>query len=166
MWMWISILLSIFLAGCAMPTPDTSAAQLNAQLGLNYLQQGDVKRARAHLAEALQEDAASVFVLDANAYYAEVVGDLARAKFLYQRAIARNPASGMAHNNYGTYLCRHHQEPEGILQFLIAASMKNYLDVGEAYQNAGLCARLMNDNTLALHYFKLAQQYDPKLASF
>ena len=54
MWIWTSFLVAIFLIGCTPATPDTHAAQLNAQLGLNYLQQGDVKRARTHLAEALQ----------------------------------------------------------------------------------------------------------------
>ena len=98
------------------------AAKDNMQLGMAYLQQGIVFRAKYKLLLALQQDKNSAQVQDAMAYFLEVSGELQRADVYYQRAIQLAPKSGIELNNYGVFLCHLGKYAESENQFLAAAT--------------------------------------------
>jgi type IV pilus assembly protein PilF len=161
---WVLIFLLILLTACSTVCTNNinpEAASINTQLGLNYLQEGDIVSAKSKLLLALQEDPDNPMVLDAMGYFWERTGDLDSAEEYYLRAIKLAPNKGEVQNNYGTYLCRHRHYHESIKHFLLAAQDINYLHVAAAYENAGLCALKIPDKKLARKYLELAVKHDP-----
>ena len=168
---WCSILLVIIiLSACTTETTTTSttkkdlqkASQINVKLGIKYLQQGDVPLAKQKLLLAEQQ-ASSAEVYRAFAYYYEKTGSMQQADNYYQKAINKAPADGAGHNNYGVFLCRqkHYQQAEQ--QFLAAIHNPHYINTANAYENAGLCALLIPNNTKAIAYFQEALQQNPNM---
>ena len=152
-----------FITGCVAPRAPIDPVA-HADMGLKYLQEGDVRRAEKHLQYAMQQDPTSVDVLTAMAYYDEVIHDVSQAEILYQRALALHPGSANAHNNWGTFLCRHGRYREAIIQFEWAIQSPLYLNKASAYENAGLCAALIPDCLRAKTYFQQALVRDPALS--
>jgi type IV pilus assembly protein PilF len=97
------------------------------------------------------------------AYYLEKTGNTKAAEQYYRKAIAVEPHSGSAMNNYGTFLCRTGQYQAAIAAFLSAAREKEYLYVAGAYENAGTCALMMHNNALALQFFHQAINNNPNM---
>ena len=137
------------------------AAGFNTKLGLAYLQQKDIPRAKSKMLLALQEDPDNPIILDAMGYFLEKTGDVKSAEQYYSRAIKLAPKMGAAQNNYGTYLCRHGRYHEAINHFILATQDANYLHVADAYENAGLCALKIPNKKLAHKYLQAAAQHDP-----
>ena len=135
------------------------------QLGLAYLQQGDMQRAKFKLLLALQQAPKSAATLDAMAYFLETTGQISRAEYYYQQAIQSAPDNGSALNNYGTFLCRIGRYSAGEQQFLAAVKDPDYLNTAEAYENAGLCVLVASNTSKASNYFRLALQQDPRRSS-
>ncbi len=142
---------------------NPTASMYNVQLGVAYMQQGDVQRAKKKLRLALQQDPNSSMALDAMALLLENTGSDHNAKQYYLRAIEAHPQEGSVHNNYGAYLCRKGQFDAANEQFMLAIQDPNYATPGRAYENAALCAQKMPDQKLAKAYFVKALQNDPKL---
>jgi len=165
---WILVFLLVLLAACSTVSTNNinpEAATINTQLGLNYLQQGDIASAKSKLLLALEEDSNNPIILDAMGYFWERTGDLDSAEEYYLRAIKLAPNKGEVQNNYGTYLCRHRRYQESIKHFLLAVQDVNYLHVAAAYENAGLCALRMPDKKLGRKYLQLAVAHDPSRVS-
>lgn len=141
---------------------NVTAAGFNVQLGLGYLQQGDMQRAKSKLLLALSQAPNWPQALDAMGYYLENTGDTRTAAIYYQKAVAIAPTSGPVQNNYGTYLCRIGQYQAADNHFMLAVQDINYLNTAEAYENAGLCSMEIPDNDKALAYFIKAIQQDPQ----
>ncbi|MHA7841359.1 MAG: type IV pilus biogenesis/stability protein PilW [Gammaproteobacteria bacterium] len=171
---WFLLLLMV---GCATQTPAASeknvlaglydhnpkAAAVNVQLGLAYLKQGDMQRAKRKLLLASKQDGESAIVQDALAYYYEKTGESALAEQHYLAAIQLDPASGDLHNNYGAFLCRQRRFNLAEKEFMQAVADKKYLHTAEAYENAGLCAIDNKQYEDAHYYLEKALQNDPKL---
>ncbi len=144
--------------------PSVTAASYNVQLGMSYLQQGDVQRAKSKLLLALAQAPNWPPAHDAMGYFFETTGDLKKAKDHYEKAVAIDPRAGAAQNNYGTFLCRtgHYQQADQ--HFMLAVQDTNYVNTAEAYENAGLCAMQIPDDAKATGYFQKAIQQDPRRA--
>ncbi len=167
------VLLSmVFLVGC-MKEQDTTdyqaelkkkqnAAAYNIQLGLNYLKQGDVPRAKKKLLNAFELSPQSADVSSALGYYFEKTGEMTEAKNYYQQAMKYAPKKGAELNNYGAFLCRTGQQDEAERYFLKATEDKRYVHTAAAFENAGLCALTISNSTKAVHYFKKALEHDPQ----
>ncbi len=140
---------------------NTRIAEINIQLGVAYLQQGDVQRAKQKLLYALQTAPTLPEAWYSMAYFHEVTGHKDEAKIEYLKAIAIIPNRGDVHNNYGTFLCRNGNYLESIQEFVNAAKDPEYLEMPSAYENAGLCALKIPDTKLAIKYFSQALQGDP-----
>lgn len=149
----------LLLTACT-PTTQNSALE-NVQLGIAYLEDGDVVRAKQHLLLAEKGARYSADVQDGLAYYYEAVGELQAAEKHYQLALQYSPHAGSAHNNYGTYLCRYARYDEAVREFVRAVQEDAYTQTAQAYENAGLCARSKRDKR---HYFKLSLQHDSRRA--
>ncbi len=166
-WSMIFFLLSL-LAACATETVSDHSSEknlprasaINLKLGLIYLQQGDIRRAKQKLLLA-QRQQPSAAVDRALAYFYERTGDLSRADVYYRQAITKAPTVGAGHNNYGVFLCREKRYQEAQRQFAAAIADTNYLNTANAYENAGLCALLISDYSKARQYFVKALQQNP-----
>lgn len=167
--MALMIMLVDGLAACAsvykktdpVTQPNQKAAEYNLQLGIDYLQEGLVEKAqeKLELAEAQAPDWPPL--LDGLAYFYETTGQSEKANTYYLRALALAPKGGATNNNYGTYLCREQHYQAAIEHFKIAVADPNYTDAAGALENAGACAALIPNPSLAYHYFKQAFQRDP-----
>lgn len=142
-------------------TPNPTAANLNVQLGMGYLQQGDVERAKRKLLLAIAQAPNWAPAQDAMAYFLENTGEPQNAETYYKKAIALDPTSGAGHNNYGAFLCRTNRYQEADQQFMLAVQDVNYIHTAEAYENAGLCAMKIPDFVKAQGYFQKAIAQDP-----
>jgi type IV pilus assembly protein PilF len=143
------------------PRPKSDIAKINAQLGMAYLEQKDVQRAKTKLLMALKQGPDVPEPWYSMAYFLEATGDKVEARKYYQKAIEVAPKRGDAHNNYGTFLCRDGHYQESINQFMQAVTAPDYLDTAAAYENAGLCSLQTKKYDQAKSFFKQALQKDP-----
>lgn len=178
---WIKIIslcsISIFLNGCAMLTmkPETvtdnnpkskinrtAAASTNIKLGMEYLKNKDIERAKLKFQQALKDAPKLAASWYSMAYFNEAAGDIKLANRNYRRAIELSPYDGEAHNNYGTFLCRHKAYKRSIKEFITAAKQPSYLTTAAAYENAGLCSMQAHQYLAATNFFKKAIGSDPR----
>jgi len=137
------VIFCIVITSCSSSSlkSQEKAANYNAQLGLAYLQQGDIKLAKTKLLLALQQSPSSTpLILDSMAYFLEVTGENKLAEAYYLKAIKYFPKNGAAQNNYGVFLCRHKRYKESLHHFSLAVKDNKYLNTAQAYENARLCA--------------------------
>lgn len=138
------------------------AASYNIQLGIAYLKQGNVSRAKKKLLLALKQAPHSPDAHASMAYFLEKTGSVHEASAYYLKALSLSANQGKQLNNYGAYLCRQGDYQKAIAYFLKASSDPQYLHVAGAYENAGLCALQIPDKIKAADYFKQALAHDPK----
>jgi type IV pilus assembly protein PilF len=143
------------------PRPKSEVAKINAQLGLAYLEQKNVQRAKLKLLLAMKQSPESPEPWYSMAYFLEATGNKSEARRHYLKAVQLAPLRGDVHNNYGTFLCHEGQYQESIKHFVIAANIPDYLDPAAAFENAGLCALKMSAYQQASGYFKQALARDP-----
>jgi len=127
-----------------------TAANLNAQLGLAYMEQGDDEEALKKLQHALELDPDSA---SANHYIAE----------LYRKALSLSPKDPMLLNNYGVFLCSQKHLKEALKKFNAAVKQPFYKTPEVAYTNAGLCALQIPDEAQAEAYFRSALRVNPRM---
>lgn len=139
-----------------------SAAKINDQLGMAYLQRNDLQRAKQKFLLALDEAPSLPEAWYSMAYYLESTGNQDQAKEHYLKAVALAPQRGDVLNNYGTFLCRNGDYKGAVEMFLKATKDTKYLDQAGAYENAGLCAAKIPNASTAKQYFSKALAEDPK----
>ncbi|MBN2689935.1 MAG: hypothetical protein JXR42_05005 [Gammaproteobacteria bacterium] len=146
----------IFLVGCVANAPSVTneRATYNAQLGLAYVQQNNFAKAKESLLLAMQQAPKNPLVIQSYAYFLEKTKQLTLAKIYYQKALNLAPANGAVLNNQGAFLCRQKKYRKGIKYLKKAASDINYAHANEAYRNAGFCAAMIPDKSLAKKFFK------------
>ncbi len=142
---------------------DKIAAGINARLAMGYMREGNMPLAKQKLLTALDQAPKDPIILDAMAYYQEQTGNDQEAQRYYQKAISVSPKSGAALNNYGTYLCRQGQYAPSVNYFVRAANDPTYLDVANAFENAGVCSMQIPNEKQAAFYFQRALQNNPNL---
>ena len=87
--------------------PDYEKAALaNVELGLGYLAQGQVVRAKAKLTHALQLAPHLAEGYSAMGYFWEMTGEIKDAEKYHKKAIRLATQAGDVYNSYGTFLCR------------------------------------------------------------
>lgn len=137
-WGWL--LTAGLLAGCAGSVPDNpAAAQTRLQLGLAYLQQGNLEAARKNLAKAADAAPQDYRTQLGMALYQQRVGASDAARQRYQQALKLAPGNGSVLNNYGAFLCSLGQYVEAQQQFSAAASVADYGRFADSLENAGYC---------------------------
>ena len=139
----------------------SEAAGFNVQLGLGYLKQGNIPRAKRKLLRALEQAPKSPDANAAMAYFMEKAGDMDNAKTYYHNALAYAPGRGTQLNNYGAFQCRQGHYEEAERYFLQAVADLQYEHTAGAYENAGLCAMEVPDLPKAERFFLKALEQDP-----
>jgi len=136
------------------------AALVNVELGLGYLSQGQVARAKTKLMHAVKLAPNLPEVHSALAHFWEMVGDFKDAEREHKKAVKLSGA-GAIYNNYGAYLCRRSRFKEADKAFHRAIEDKNYSHTAEVYENAGLCALKSAQPEKADEYLSAAFRRDP-----
>lgn len=155
------LLVGVVLGGCATGPKDSrvsdkDAARFNVQLGMNYLQRGDLEGAREKLERAVQQDPSLPAAHAALGILYERAGDPQRARDHLRRATRLAPDDPNMLNNYGGFLCRQGDPREGIRHFEMAAGNAYYRTPEAALSNAGVCARNIPDLEVAEDFFRRA----------
>lgn len=163
--MRIVIYLSVlFLLGCSaqqtVPVENAElkynpkAAQINVQLGANYIASKNYLAADEKLKRALQQDPKSSKAHWVYAILQEKLAQPEAAETYYRKAlkIDNKDTSGMY--NYATFLCRHkrYQASAGYFQQVLADPL--YPSRATAFLRAGLCAMEIPDYSASQHYFE------------
>ncbi len=171
--LWLSI--SLFCAlqlGCATGSstgpqvgPGGTADQLaniNAQLGLGYLGNGQLDLAWERLNAALEADPDYATAHNGMALVYNRLDEPEKAEEHFKRAIALNPSDSAAQTNYGSFLCEHGRIDEGEKYFMKAVENPLYKNLAMAYTNAGTCKLRVDDPLGAEFYFRAALRADPR----
>lgn len=164
--------LLLSLTGCAsLYTPpststeaeSTAVRQSNSrmELGLGYLTQGDMIRARKNLEQALQHAPDYYRAQLSMAYYYETVGDTQTAAERYRQTLKQHPRNGQVLNNYGTFLCKQGKFDLADIYFNKALHQPDYYQVDATYENAAFCALKAGEKDHAAHYFQQALNHNP-----
>ncbi len=171
------LILFIFVAvlyGCATTSSTNSnenlglnekAAQINIQLGVNYLRQGQFELADEKLRRALKQDPSSSTAHWVFALLQERLGENEVAEKHYRKAVSLNPKDSRAHNNYGTFLCNQNRLQEAEKEFLLAIENPLYAQADSAYANAGICTLKIPDKAAAENYFQKSLAINPEQPS-
>jgi type IV pilus assembly protein PilF len=164
----VSLALILLVAGCVASPHKASrahdAASYNVQLGIAYMNQGDLERAKDKLDRALTQDPESADVHSARAMLFERMGDSAHADAEFRSAQHLAPHDARVANNYAVYLCQSGRNEEGVKRFLEVAGNALYPTPEVAYTNAGVCLRAMKRDDEARADFVRALQLQPNYA--
>ncbi|HUL45516.1 MAG TPA: type IV pilus biogenesis/stability protein PilW [Steroidobacteraceae bacterium] len=162
---------AVILAACVTQssTPlhmanQREAAADNVQLGINYMNQGDLNLAKTKLDRALEEDPGNANVHSARAMLFERMNQLAKADEEFRAALKLAPHDPEVINNYAVYLCQNNRTDEGVKRFLEAAHNPLYRTPQAAYTNAGVCLRAAKRDEEARVDFNAAIQVRPNYA--
>jgi type IV pilus assembly protein PilF len=162
---------AVALAGCASPPPpysdgrsQSAAAQYNTQLGVAYLQQGNLQLAKDKLEKAQQQNPDDANLQTSLGLLYERLGDQRLADRHYRRALQLEPRNPDVSNNYAVYLCRTGRVDEGVKRFEEAARNPLYRTPEAAFTNAGVCLRSANRPDEAEKSFQRALAVRPNFA--
>lgn len=170
-WLWIILLSSLLVACGTTQGPSTqetklvSAAKINVQLGMAYLERKDIQRAKQKFILALDEAPQIPETWYSMAYFMESTGNQDAADKYYVKAMAVAPGRGDVLNNYGTYLCRKGNYRDAVNHFIKATQDPKYLQAASAYENAGICALKIPSDDEAMKYFTKAIAEEPQRAA-
>jgi type IV pilus assembly protein PilF len=140
------------------------AAIYNVQLGLAYMNQGDLERAKDKLDRALAQDPDNPDVHSARATLFARLKQKDKADEEFRTALRLAPHDPRMVNNYAVYLCENGRTDEGVKRFLEAARNPLYPTPEAAYTNAGVCQRAAKRDDEARVNFARALQLKPNFA--
>jgi len=118
----------------------SSPADVYVKLGKQYIARGNLRTALGELKHALAIDANNSEAHNAIAILYERLGKEGLAEGHYQKAVDLFPNNSSAQNNYGRYLCAHHNYAEAQKRFKLAYQNPLYEKPWFALTNAGNCA--------------------------
>jgi len=141
------------------------AAEINAQLAITYLKQGDLASARDKIDRALEQDPKTADTQMVAGFVYDRLGEDRKAQGHFEEAVKLagkdNPD---VLNNAAVFECRKGDKKRGVEYFLRAAESPLYRTPEAAYTNAGHCARANGDAKDAERYFRQALAIKPNAA--
>jgi len=140
------------------------AATYNTELGVAYMQRGELGVAKEKLERALKENPRDPDAHSAMALLDERLGNAAGADSEFHEALHLAPQDPDLANNYGAYLCRAHREEEGVKRLLAVANNPLYRTPEAAYTNAAVCLRTVHRDAEAEQDLKRALLLRPSFA--
>jgi type IV pilus assembly protein PilF len=141
------------------------AADLNVQLGIGYLRQGDWQSARVKLEKATEQDPENAVAHRALGLVYENLDDIDGAERHYRRAVSLTPNDPDALNSLAVFLCKDASRREEALkifdQALSIPLSETYSNKAMIYTNAGVCMKGL-DLAKAEDYMRAALAVDPQ----
>jgi type IV pilus assembly protein PilF len=132
------------------------ARQAYVQLGMGYLQQGLVERAKIPLKKAIELDSSDA---DANAALALVFqaeAEPALADKSFRKALAARPADARILNNYGSFLYEQNRYQDAYQTFGKAAADTLYPERSRVFESLGMTALKLSQRDDAQAYLEKA----------
>jgi type IV pilus assembly protein PilF len=158
-------LIALALGGCASERKNEKrkedASNYNTQLGIDYMNQGDIPLAKEKLDRALKENPNNPKVHTARATLFEHMHLPAQAESEFQIALRLAPQDPDVSNNYAVYLCEIGKDDQGVKRFEAVARNALYRTPWIAYTNAGVCSHAAKHDDVAIAAFKEALQARP-----
>lgn len=161
-------LLALLASGCAADGPPVqrvnakhSAAQANLQLGVAYMQQGNLPVAKEKLERAVKQNPGDPQIHMALAMLSERIAEPKKADDYYASALRLAPNDPEVQNNYAVYLCRSGRTEDGVKRFEQASKNPLYRTPEAAFSNAGVCQRAAKQYEDAARNFARALQLRP-----
>ena len=130
----------------------SKAAQVNAELALRYLNQGELQLAKRKAEKAIEQDEDNALANSLNGTVQQRLGNLDKAEDYLRRAVELAPDQPEYANGYGVFLCEAGRVRDGVKQFVAVAENPLHRAPALAYENAAMCA--MKDKS-----FGLAEQF-------
>ena len=169
---WAGIACAVFaMAGCqnaqtrkASNEEARKVSELNTQLAVAYMRDGENETALGKLNKAIEADDNNPDAWNAFGLLHARLGQLAEAEDSFKRATRLDPTNASANNNFGQFLCQLGRYDEGLARFDQALHNPLYQEPEIAHTNAGLCALRGKKADLAEQHFRSALQINPKLA--
>jgi type IV pilus assembly protein PilF len=164
----IALAMLVALGGCAShkraEQKKDDASNYNAQLGIEYMRQGDIPLAKEKLDRALQENPANPAVHSARAMLFDRMNLPKDADSEYREALHLAPNDPDVSNNYAVYLCQIGRADDGVRRFEAVARNALYRTPWVAYTNAGVCLRRAKRAADAAKNFKQALALRPNFS--
>lgn len=169
----LAVLMSLLLGCQSTPREEIGAksaedrvklAEINTQLAIAYMRDGDNELALRKLEKAVEADPKSVGAHNALALLHTRLGETEQAEKHYKIALSIEPRNPSALNNYGQFLCQQQRFEEGQARFQEAVTNPLNRTPESALTNAGLCALQAGDPAAAEQHFRAALQLVPELA--
>lgn len=163
---WIVLLVvGVLTVGCAGGQGSHEASEINTQLGVSYMQQGNFNQASESLEKALEQNSRNAGAHAAKAVLSERLEEYDEADHHFRRSLRLDDEQPSVRNNYGRFLCNRGRFDEADEQFQYAIDDSLYERRHVALANAGLCA-LRDDRTAeAEDYLRRALEREPRFAS-
>ena len=163
---------ALWLSGCTTTTLDQPtntanlerALELNVTMGVEYMEQGNLRRAQDKLDRALEIDADDPEALQAQALLYQRQGEAEHADRFFQRALAEAPGFTRARNNYAAFLFAQGRIEASCQQLERAAQDLKYDNRAQLYTNLGICQRELGNLQAARASLERAQAIDPRNA--
>jgi type IV pilus assembly protein PilF len=166
----LASLITVCLASCGggqssrKGESKSDAAAYNMQLGVGYLQKGNLAVAQEKLERSYKENPRDPNVHSALALLYERLNEPKKVDMHYREAVRLAPKNPEISNNYAVYLCRNGRTEEGVKRFLDAASNPLYRKPEAAFTNAGVCLRNAKKESEAEQNFLRALKVRPNYA--
>lgn len=135
---------------------DNKAANINAQLGAGYINNGNYERALLKLNKAIQLEPKHAM---AHNYLGVLYGRLERpkkAKSQFKKAMKLAPGNSSVMNNYAVFLCEQKEYDQARTLFNKVLNNPVYANRASAYQSAGWCAYGNNKFDLSEEMYRKA----------
>lgn len=132
------------------------AAKANVELGVAYLRQGELSRAKEKLERAEKQDPKNSDVYWAKASLFEAMNQPKEADHSYQKAMSLAPQKSELLNTYAVFLCRQGEVDRALPMFEKVIADKLYPTPYAAAANAGTCLRGDKRNADAQRFFERA----------
>ena len=167
----LAVIAAVMLVACATKSnkplhmaDQREAAADNTQLGIQYMNQGDLNLAKMKLDRALDQDPNNAAVHSARAMLFTRMNQPAKADEEFRTALKLAPHDPEVINNYAVYLCQNGRTDDGVKRFLEAAHNALYRTPQAALTNAGVCLRSAKRDDEARANFNAALQVRPNFA--
>ena len=162
-------LLVVVLVAWSLPASAQSAraqreqaAEINTELALAYMREGDLASARDKIEKALQQNSRKAKTQMAAGFIYDRLQDKRKASNHYEQAVRLGKDDPDVLNNAAVYFCRTGEYKRGEQYLLQAAASPLYRTPAAAYVNAGRCARSDGRASDAERHFRKALSLNPK----
>lgn len=165
------LVMTAALAGCVsssggknqLGTPDNErAAEINLQIGTDYLRKGNLVQAKEKIDRAVEQNPRNAQAQTAAGMLYERLGESNKAESYFAKGLSLDPKNPELQNNYGAFLCQKGKHERGAKLMLDAASNPLYRTPEVAYLNAANCARNGGDIKAAEANLRSALKVRPK----
>jgi type IV pilus assembly protein PilF len=138
------------------------AAEINLELGVDYLRKGNLEQAKEKIERALSQDPRNAKAHAAAGLLYDRLGQYSKSESHFDRAVSLSPKDPEIRNNYAAILCQRGKYERGEKMALVATQDPLYKTPEIALLNAGNCRLSAGDVKGAETHFRAALQRKPR----